>query len=144
MSTDISTMVRPIKYEDLNHHHTLFAGKGAAWMVEAGFIAAARCVGKPEDVVCVQLHGMRFTRPVRLGDIVEIRSQVARLGASSITTYAALYVNDQPEPAVTGYATFVTVDAQGKAYPHGVSLPADYAARYPAVVAGAEGLARAR
>ena len=30
-----------VKGEDLNHHRTLFAGRGAEWLVEAGFIAAA-------------------------------------------------------------------------------------------------------
>ena len=31
-----------VKSEDLNHHRTLFAGRGAEWLVEAGFIAAAK------------------------------------------------------------------------------------------------------
>ncbi|MFB3926434.1 MAG: acyl-CoA thioesterase, partial [Syntrophales bacterium] len=32
---------RQVKGQDLNHHGTLFAGRGAEWFVEAGLIAAA-------------------------------------------------------------------------------------------------------
>jgi len=142
MNAEICKTIRPIKYEDLNHHHTLFAGKGAAWMVEAGFIAAARFLNKSEGVVCVQLHEMRFVKPVRLGDIVEIRSQVAAVGVTSVTTYAAMFANDAPEPVVGGYAVFVSVDKNGASMPHGASLPEGYAAQYPDVVAGAKALAR--
>ena len=38
-----------VKSEDLNHHRTLFAGRGAEWLVEAGFIAAASLL-PPERV----------------------------------------------------------------------------------------------
>lgn len=30
-----------VKSEDLNHHGTLFAGRTAEWLVEAGFVTAA-------------------------------------------------------------------------------------------------------
>jgi acyl-CoA hydrolase len=120
------TISRLIKSEDLNHHGTLFAGRMAEWLVEASFIAAARLVGKPEDVVCVKIHGMSFDKPATRGDLIEIRTNVAYLGAKSITVHAAVYVNEQDAPAVSGMSTFVTVDQCGQAYAHGLSLPPAY------------------
>src|SRR4030042_2034213 len=86
--TVISHLVKP---EDLQHHGTLFAGRMAEWLVEACFIAACRMVGKPEDVVCVKIHGINFTHPLRNGDVVEIRSQVALVGKTSITVHGRAY-----------------------------------------------------
>lgn len=40
-----------VKSEDLNHHGTLFAGRGAEWFVESGFIAAANLVN-PKNLIC--------------------------------------------------------------------------------------------
>lgn len=115
-----------VKSEDLNHHGTLFAGRMAEWLVEGCFIAASKLVGKPEDVVCVQIHGMTFHRSATKGDIVELRTRVACLGNKSITVWGKVLVNENPEPAVTGMATFVTVDEQGRSYAHGLSLSEEY------------------
>ena len=127
------TISRLIKSEDLNHHGTLFAGRMAEWLVEASFIAAARLVGKPEDVVCVKIHGMSFDRPATRGDLIEIRTNVACLGGKSITVHAAVYVNEDTDPAVTGLSTFVTVDTSGKAYFHGLTLPPSYIEEHRAI-----------
>ena len=50
---------RHVKGQDLNHHGTLFAGRGAEWFVEAGLIAAASLTS-PEKVVCMNIHGIVF------------------------------------------------------------------------------------
>lgn len=39
-----------VKSEDLNHHGTLFAGRTAEWLVEAGFVTAAAEHGRPQAV----------------------------------------------------------------------------------------------
>ena len=49
-----------VKSEDLNHHGTLFAGRTAEWLVEAGFVTAAAEHGRPQDVLCVNVHGFTF------------------------------------------------------------------------------------
>ena len=41
-----------VKGEDLNHHGTLFAARAAAWLVEAGFAAAACCPHGPSGPSC--------------------------------------------------------------------------------------------
>lgn len=128
-----TTISHLIKSEDLNHHGTLFAGRMAEWLVEASFIAAARLVGRPEDVVCVQIHGMSFDRAAARGDLIEIRADVAYLGTKSITVHAAVFVNERAEPAVSGLSTFVTVDREGTPYAHGLALPPEYVARHQSI-----------
>ncbi len=61
------TISHLVKSEDLNHHGTLFAGRSAEWLVEAGFIAAAAEHRRPQDVVCVNIHGFIFKTPVGKG-----------------------------------------------------------------------------
>jgi acyl-CoA hydrolase len=117
---------RIIKSEDLNHHGTLYAGRMAEWLVEACLITTINLTRKPEDVVCVRIHGFNFRKPARTGDVIEIRARVAYLGGKSITVSADVYVNDGDIPSVTGMLTFVTVDRQGMPYNHGLTLPKDY------------------
>ncbi len=128
--TSIAHLIKP---EDLQHHGTLFAGQMAKWLVETLFIAACRFIGRPEDIVCVQIHGLSFTRPVGNGDIIEIKGRVALAGATSVTCYGAAACEGDASPRVTGMATFVTVDKQGKPYAHGLSLPAAYIAENRAI-----------
>jgi Acyl-CoA hydrolase len=114
---------RLVKGEDLNHHGTLFAGRMSEWLVESCFLAAARFVGAPEDIVCVKIHGLTFTKPAHPGDSIEIVSLPVRTGTKSLTVGAEVFINDEIEPTVRGYVTFVTVDGSGKSYAHGLSLP---------------------
>ncbi len=117
---------RIIKSEDLNHHGTLFAGRMAEWLVEACLISAINLTGKPEDIVCVRIHGLDFTKPATTGDVIEIKSRIAHLGEKSITAASKVYVNNESVPSVTGMVTFVTLDKTGKPYAHGLTLPGDY------------------
>lgn len=125
-ATVISHLIKP---EDLQHHGTLFAGQMSKWLVEACFVAAARLIGKPEDVVCVKIHGMSFTKPAQNGDIIEIRAKVALTGNTSVTVGGEAYVNEEAAPSVSGMATFVTVDRQGQPYKHGLKLSDEYIAQ---------------
>ena len=115
-----------VKPEDLNHHGTLFAGQMAKWLVEAGLMTVSRLVGKPEDVVCVQLNGMTFKKPVNNGDLIEVRTRVAHTGATSITVVSEVFRQGESSSIVRNIATFVTVDKQNKPYRHGIELPAEY------------------
>jgi acyl-CoA hydrolase len=124
--TSISHLIRP---EDLQHHGTLFAGRMAEWLVETCFVAASRLVGKPEDIVCVQIHGISFKKPANNGDIVDIKARVALIGPTSITVSGQAFINNNETPAVSGMITFVTVDKEGKPYEHGLILPQEYLAQ---------------
>jgi acyl-CoA hydrolase len=121
--TTISHLIKP---EDLQHHGTLFAGQMAKWLVETLFISACRFIGKPKDIVCVQIHGLNFTKPIENGDIIEIKARVALAGSRSVICYGEASCEGDVTPRVTGMATFVTVDKEGKTYEHGLSLPPEY------------------
>ncbi len=111
-----------VKGEDLNHHHTLFAGRGAEWMVEAGFIAAADLL-PPQYVLCLKIHGMTFQRPVRPGEVIRFESKIVLTGRSRLIAYVRATTKE--ELTVEGFLTFVYVDDHGKSRPHGISIEAE-------------------
>ena len=119
MAFKIVTTHHFVKNEDLNHHGTLFAGRTAEWFVEAGLMSAARLL-PVENIVCVKIHGMNFSRPIHLGDTVRFDSQVVNAGTTSVVSNISVSVKD--EKVLEGFITFVNVDASGKAQPHGVTV----------------------
>ncbi len=128
------TVYHLVKSEDLNHHGTVFAGRCAEWFVEAGFIAAASLT-RPENIVCLKIHGMLFSRPVRLGEILCLESKIVYTGKSKMVAYIGVHGTDQV--IVKGFITFVNVDAEGHTLPHGITIvpetPADIALKEQAM-----------
>lgn len=111
-----------VKGEDLNHHRTLFAGRGAEWLVEAGFIAAADLL-PPQYVLCLKIHGITFQRPVRPGEVVRFDSKIVLTGRSRLVAYVRATTKE--ELTVDGFLTFVYVDDEGKSRPHGITIEAE-------------------
>jgi len=124
-----STLLHLVRAEDLNHHGTLFAGQMAKWLVEAGVITASRLCGKAEDVVCVQINGMTFKKPINNRDIIEIKSRIAHLGSTSITVLSQVFRKQDAVFLVSNMATFVTVDKENSPYKHGFKLSEEYIAK---------------
>ncbi len=110
---------RFIKNEDLNHHGTLYAGRCAEWFIESGLLAAAYFL-PPENIVCVKLHGMKFSKPVRLGVALRFESRIAYAGKSSLVAHVRVVLEE--EEILHGFISFVNVDGEGKAFPHGLTL----------------------
>jgi acyl-CoA hydrolase len=110
---------RLVKNEDLNHHGTLYAGRSAEWFVEAGFIAAAGLT-RPEDIVCLKIHGMTFLRPVKGGDVVTFESRIILAGRSSLHAYVRMQAKGTS--VMDGFITFVHVDREGRSRPHGIVI----------------------
>ncbi len=110
---------RLVKGEDLNHHGTLYAGRSAEWFVESGFTAAASLT-RPEKIVCLQIHGMTFSRPVHKGEIVRFESKIVLTGKSSLVAYVQMVAEKQI--VVEGFITFVHVDSEAKPVPHGIVI----------------------
>lgn len=123
-----STTAHLVRSEDLNHHGTLFAGKMALWFLEGGLIAASRLIGRPNDIVCVNLHGITFKKPTNMGNILDVKAKIALLGTTSIMVSVQAFKNEEIIPQISGMATFVTVDKDSKAYAHGLQLPPEYIA----------------
>lgn len=123
MEVKTVSMCRLVKGGDLNHHGTLFAGRGAEWFVEAGFIAASSLTA-PEATVCVKIHGMVFTRPVAKGSLVRYESKVIAVGRTSLVVYVKAMFHPSEEFVVDGFITFVNVNQHGKPSPHGIVIQA--------------------
>jgi len=103
-----------VKSEDLNHHGTLFAGRSAEWLVEAAFVAAASEHGRPQDVLCVNIHGFIFKKPVPKGTILTLKSRVAKVGKTSIVVYVKAVSEIEKTQHVDGYLTFVCIEPDTK------------------------------
>ncbi|HMD90387.1 MAG TPA: hotdog domain-containing protein [Anaerolineaceae bacterium] len=108
-----------VKGEDLNHHGTLYAGRTAEWFVESGFIAAASLT-RPENIVCMNIHGMLFKRPIHLGELICFESQIVYAGKSRLVAHIEMLASGETD--VTGFITFVHVDKEGKPLPHGLTI----------------------
>jgi acyl-CoA hydrolase len=121
MKSQIFNYDRLIKSEDLNHHKTLFAGRCAEWFVEAGFIAAASVL-PAGNIVCLKVHGLMFTAPLKPGDIACFESRIVKVGRTSLTTYISLAAQKKSNPVISGFITFVHVNSEGESEPHGLEL----------------------
>lgn len=111
-----------IKSEDLNHHGTLFAGRSAEWFVEAGFVAAANLVDA-RDIICLKIHGMHFSKPMKLGQIACYTSKIVYAGKSSlIGNVKVCAVSDRTIELMDGFLTFVHVDSNHKPKLHGITI----------------------
>lgn len=119
MEFPVFTSVHLVKGEDLNHHGTLYAGRTAEWFVESGFIAAASMT-KPENIVCLKIHGMTFSRPIRKGELPVFTSRVALTGETKIVSLIEVRVLGKL--AVRGFITFIHVDLEGKPLAHGLDF----------------------
>lgn len=119
MATPIFSTVHLVKSEELNHHGTLFAGRTAEWFVESGFVAAATMT-KPQNIVCLKIHGMTFTAPVTLGSLAKFESRVVYTGKTKIVVLIVMSVNEIE--VVRGFISFVHVDADNKPLPHGITI----------------------
>lgn len=113
--------MRLVKSEDLNHHGTLFAGRTAEWFVESGFIAVASLLN-PQNVVCLKIHGMFFTKPATSGDVLKFSSKVVYAGKSSVTSYVHVEKNGTEKPLVDGFVTFIHVDESTRPCPHFLNI----------------------
>jgi len=112
---------RLVKGEDLNHHKTLFAGRTAEWFVESGFLAAASLL-QPDNIVCLKIHGMYFTQPVRPGEIIKFTSKIVYAGRTSVVAYIKMTKGNQDEYVVSGFITFINVDENTRPSSHHIII----------------------
>jgi len=113
--------MRLVKSEDLNHHGTLFAGRTAEWFIESGFISAASLVN-PQNIVCLKIHGMFFTKPAISGDVLKFSSKIVYSGRTSLTSYIHVEKNGEEKSLVDGFVTFIHVDNDNKSMPHFIEI----------------------
>ncbi|MDR2163216.1 MAG: acyl-CoA thioesterase [Clostridiales Family XIII bacterium] len=109
-----------VKSEDLNHHGTLYAGRGVEWMVESGLIAACDAV-QSTDIVCLRINSLLFRKPVPKGQLVRYTSRIVYAGKTSLVAYVKVMNSLSDEYIVDGYFTYVYVK-DNRAVPHGIVL----------------------
>lgn len=110
-----------VKGADLNHHGTLYAGRGVEWMVEAGFIASSIATGS-ENIVCMRINSLLFRKPVPKGQMVSFESRIVFTGRTSLTAYVRVSNSNSGEFIVDGFFTYVYIDDDGKPIPHGIDI----------------------
>jgi acyl-CoA thioesterase YciA len=104
---------------DTNANGDIFGGWVLSRMDQAGGIAGVeRARGR---VVTVALDAMKFIRPVRVGDVLEVYSEVESVGRSSMKIHVEAWVRrfqSHIEEKVTDATfTFVAIDDAGKPRP---------------------------
>ena len=104
--------------------HVNFGGKvhgGSVmkWIDQAGYTCAAGWTG--EYCVTLYLGGLHFIRPIRVGEIVELRALVIHTGRTSLHVAIDIYARDpkHPEYKRTGHCVivFVALDEEGRPRP---------------------------
>ena len=112
-------LIEMIFPEQANHYGTLFGGNALSLMGKAAFVAATRRARKP--IVMARSEKIEFHVPVRVGDMVELRARVVRVGRSSMTVIVDVIseglLSGDRRLAVQGSFEMVAVDQNGKPTP---------------------------
>lgn len=104
---------------DTNPSGDIFGG----WVVSQMDIAAGICAGQRAQsrVVTVALDGMSFIRPVKVGDILGVYTQVESVGRTSMNILVEAWVRrgriGQREKVTEGMFKFVAIDETGRSTP---------------------------
>src|SRR6476660_3693161 len=97
---------------DTNANGDIFGGWVLSRMDQAGGIAGVeRAQGR---VVTIALDAMVFIRPVRVGDVLEVFTEVESIGRTSMKIH---FETHQQEKVTDATFTFVAIDAAGKPRP---------------------------
>jgi acyl-CoA hydrolase len=108
--------------DDLNYAGTLFGGKVLAEMDIAAIKAVRRLLYKTDcdEAVTASIDRVDFKRPAHLGDIIDMRAEIIRLGKSSIDVKVIVTKEDQKgNVSLICEAKFTFVSLRNKKpYPH--------------------------
>jgi acyl-CoA thioesterase YciA len=101
---------------DTNANGDIFGGWVLSRMDQAGGIAGVeRARGR---VVTIALEGMKFIRPVRVGDVLEVFTEVESIGRTSMKIHVEAWANrfqtHDREKVTDATFTFVAIDDMGK------------------------------
>ena len=104
---------------DVNGNGDIFGGWVMSQMdIAGGIVAAQRAQGR---VVTVAVTAMRFHEPIRVGDVVTIYAEVARVGRTSIAVNMETIVRRRLDPGeikvTEGTYTYVAIDDAGRPRP---------------------------
>lgn len=104
---------------DTNPSGDIFGG----WVLSQMDMAAGICAGQRAQnrVVTVSLDSMAFIRPVKVGDILGVYTEVAEIGRTSMKIHVEAWVRRSRiglrEKVTAAIFKFVAIDADGKPTP---------------------------
>ena len=111
-----SEMAEIVLPNDTNPLGAMLGGRLMHWIDLAGAMAAHR--HSRNYVVTASVDHIDFLVPVRVGDLVILRSSVNRVFQTSmevgVKVYVENYIADTAQHMGSAYLTFVAVDAAGK------------------------------
>ena len=104
---------------DTNANGDIFGGWVLSRMDQAGGIAAVeRARGR---AVTIAIQAMTFHRPVRVGDVLEVYTEITKVGRTSmvieVEAIAVRFKTRHREKVTDGTFTFVAIDDEGKPRP---------------------------
>jgi acyl-CoA hydrolase len=112
----ISTQVKAIFPNTVNHYDTLFGGTALKWMDELAFICATRF--SRQRVVTVSTDKIDFKEPIPAGCIAELVAKVVHVGNTSCKIHVAIHLEEmyskQKYLACSGDFTFVAISETKK------------------------------
>jgi acyl-CoA hydrolase len=120
--SEMSEIVLP---NDANPLGALLGGRLMHWIDLAGAMAAHR--HSRNYVVTASIDHLDFLFPVRIGDLVILRSSVNRVFHTSmevgVKVWVENYIADEAHHISSAYLTFVAIDKQGKHLPVPAVIP---------------------
>src|SRR5580692_1970512 len=110
-----SEMTEIVLPNDANPLGALLGGRLMHWIDLAGAMAAHR--HSRSHVVTASVDHIDFLVPVRVGDLVILRSSVNRVFHTSMETgvkvFVENYIADTAQHVASAYLTFVSIDSKG-------------------------------
>lgn len=104
---------------DINFGGQVHGGVAMKWIDQAGYTCAAGWSG--QYCVTVYVGGIRFYRPIQIGNVVEVKAKLIHTGRTSMHIAVDVRAGDprQGEPEQTTHCiiVFVAVDDDGKPVP---------------------------
>src|SRR5690349_20345016 len=114
-----SEMAEIVLPNDANPLGALLGGRLMHWIDLAGAMAAHR--HSRQYVVTASIDHLDFLVPVRVGDLIILRSSVNRAFRTSmevgVKVWVENYIQDQCKHVSSAHLTFVAVDTQGNRLP---------------------------
>ncbi len=103
---------------ELNVNGNIFGGWVLSQMDIAGGVVAGRRAKGP--VATIAIEGMKFHRPIEVGDVVSVYAEVERVARTSITVSMDVYADcgtKPPHKVTEGKYIFVAINKNGKPRP---------------------------
>ena len=104
---------------NINFGGKVHGGTVMKWIDEAGYACATRWA--KNYCVTVSVGSVRFERPIRIGDLVEVEARLAYTGTTSMNMSVEVRAGDmktgQMEKVTECLVVFVAIDDDGKSLP---------------------------